>query len=53
MKKLLSILLCLALLCSMMAVTVLAFDAGENSPDYPPNDLRYNIVIPPDNSITL
>ena len=27
MKKLLSILLCLALLCSMMAVTVLAFDA--------------------------
>ncbi len=53
MKKLLSILLCLALLCSMMAVTVLAFDAGENYPDDPPNDWFDNIVIPPDNSITL
>ena len=38
MKKLLSILLCLALLCSMMAVTVLAFDAGENSLDDHPKE---------------
>ena len=40
MKKLLSILLCLALLCSMMAVTVLAIDAGEFPPDDPQRLVR-------------
>lgn len=55
MKKLLSILLCLALLCGLMTGTALAVDLGENptpGPNDPPN-LPENTYIPVDKSITL
>ena len=54
MKKLLSILLCFALLCGLMTGTALAVDLGEDPPvsNDPPN-LPENTYIPVDKSITL
>ena len=54
MKKLLSVLLCLALLCGLVSVTALAaFVPEEPGPNDPPNDWFENIVTPADKSITL